>query len=94
MTDTEHNAEPQNPPFVFPEKISLVPCTGYLGFAVTDKTGNAIKDDAGEIIIMGYTGPTPKGKPAHGLWIVSNDTPTEIHPSSKYIYQRYRKELQ
>jgi hypothetical protein len=52
-----------------------------------------VKDDAGDIIMMGYCGPTPDGRPMTSLWVVTNDVPTSAYPSTKYIYQRYRKEV-
>ena len=72
-------ALPQNPPFAFPDTAKV-------------KGDDYVKDDTGDVIMMGYCGPTPGGRPMTLLWVVANDVPSNVYPSSKYIYQRYRKE--
>ena len=69
---------PQNPPFAFPDIVGV-------------KGADYLKDNTGDVIMMGYCGPTPGGLPTTLLWVVTNDVPTNVHPSSKYVYQRYRK---
>ena len=69
-------AEPQNPPFEFPEKF--------------EQEGQCyVKDDYGPIIGMGYRGPTPGGLPSKRVWIVNHDNPTSVHSRENYIYQMY-----
>jgi hypothetical protein len=75
--DTPRKAVPQKPPFAFPEIIRV-------------NGADYFKDDAGTVIMMGYYGPTPGGFPVASLWVVTNDVPTSVHPSTKYVHQRYR----
>jgi hypothetical protein len=68
---------PQNPPFAFPDILGV--------------NADYFKDDAGDVIMMGYCGPTPGGFPMTFLCVVANDVPTNVYPSGEYVYQRYRK---
>lgn len=47
------NAKPQNPPFAFPDRVRLMPGRGHLGAASADGNGDAVKDDHGDVILMG-----------------------------------------
>ena len=78
MTFTVVPTLPQSPPFAFPDKVRV-------------KGADYVKDDTGAIIMMGYCGPTPGGLPMTLLSVVTNDVPSNVYPSAKYVCQRYRK---
>lgn len=71
-------AQPQSPPFAFPGSVSKA-------------GGEFVQDDGGDVIMMGYCGPTPGGCTSTGVYIVHDDIPTRCHPATKYAYQRYTK---
>jgi len=74
-----------DPTFFFPPRVRLLRQKGWLGHAVADPNGEAVKDDAGEIILMAFY----RQRPGAAMWIVAHDKPSSVYPAQKYLYQRY-----
>ena len=74
----------------FPERVRLQPGNGWLGTAVEDPKGDAVKDPRGSIILMAYfeKRPPPAGV-VQGYFIVSHDGYTHIHSKGHAFFQRY-----